>query len=72
MIQIHSLAYYQGYSFSFVSEKIYDKYLLYEKGEKEDCFILESEDFQVTSKKIKPNKKYYVEAYNKCDNHYDF
>ena len=57
MIQIHSLASYQGYSFSFVSEKIYDKYLLYEKGEKEDCFILESEDFQVTSKKIKSKIK---------------
>ncbi len=54
---------YQGYSLSLISDKVYDKYLVYKKDNNRYILILESDDFQITSSIFKENETYYAEAF---------
>ena len=67
-ISINSIKSYNGITLSFSSNKIYDKYYLYEKKDNNYVFIMESDDFQITSKDFKEGSLYYVEGYNINEN----
>ena len=56
-----------GITLSFATNTIYNKYFIYEKNDNEYIKILETEDFQVTSKKFKKGNTYYIEGYTKED-----
>jgi len=66
-IELKAIKSYQGVSLSFVSEKVYDMYYVYEKKDNEDILIAQTEDFQVTSDTIKEGNVYYVEGYTRKD-----
>ena len=59
---------YNGISISYGSNDIYDKYYIYEKSEDKCTKIIETEDFQICSKKIKEGHVYYIEAYIRNEN----
>ncbi len=69
-IEIHSISSYEGITMSFWSEELYDKYYLYEKINDNYQIVLDTEDFQVTSKLIQENHEYYVDAFKKENNEY--
>ena len=56
---------YKGLSLSYATNNIYDRYFIYEKVNDKYEKILETEDFQITTNKIKEGKTYYIEAYTK-------
>jgi len=70
-IKIKSIQSYKGITLSFRDESLYDKYILYEKKSTGLKLLLETEDWQVTSKDIKEGKEYYVEGYTIKDDSYE-
>ncbi len=70
-IEVKCLKSYEGFTVSFISDLIYDKYYVYEKVGENYNLILETEDFQVTSKKIKANQCYCAEGYKKSGSGYE-
>ena len=69
-IEIIALKSYSGFTLSFRSKELYDKYYLYEKVNDRFSFIMESEDFQVCLNNFKDDGIYYVEGYKKDGNDY--
>lgn len=69
-LEIHCISSYDGYTFSFYGDTIFERYYVYEKKNDGDYLILETEDFQVTSSQFILGNEYYVEAYQKNDSTY--
>ncbi len=61
---------FDGMTMSFQSKDIYDKYLIYEKNGNDYTLIIQTEDFQITSKAIVKNNHYFVEGYRKENDEY--
>lgn len=55
----------RGITFSYATSTIYDKYFIYEKVGDKYKKIIETVDFQITSKKFKVGSTYYIEGYIK-------
>ncbi len=69
-LSLSAIKSYNGITISFFSKDIYDIYKLY-KVENNNLVLLEiTEDFQVTSKNIKENDNYLVQAFKKEKNDY--
>ena len=69
-IEINCIKSYKGITFSFKSDVLYDKYYLYEKKNNGLKLLIETEDWQFNSNKLKEGKEYYVEGYTVKDNCY--
>ena len=69
-INIKWIESYKGMTMAFISDIIYDKYLIYERQNNHYVILYETEDFQVTSNAFKINSYYYVEAYKKENDEY--
>ena len=64
-LTLSSIESYNGITISFFSKDIYDIYKLYKVEKDSLVFIEMSEDFQMTSRKIKENEKYLVQAFRR-------
>lgn len=69
-ITVKCIPSYRGLTLSFTSLKLFDKYCIYEKNNNKLEYIMETEDFQISSEKIKENHTYYVEGYVKNNQAY--
>jgi len=61
---------YNGITISYASSTILDRYYIFEKTKNGYKKILETEDFQITSKLLKIGNFYRIEGYKKEDNEY--
>ena len=62
-LTVHAIESYQGITLSYATKEIYDKYYIYKKEKNKYQKILETEDFQITSKLFQVGKQYKIEAY---------
>ena len=69
-ITVKRIKSFQGITFSFQHNELFDKYILYEKRNDKKEIIRETEDFQVTIKNYNKDSIYQVEAYNNTNNKY--
>ena len=69
-IKVKMIKSYKGISILFESKELYNRYLLYEIKEGKNELVLETDDFILTTDKLKKGKKYYVEAYKLKEEYY--
>ena len=70
ILEVKIINSFKAITLSYATDIIYDKYYIYEKNNNSYNLIIETEDFQTTSKKIKKNKYYYIEALKKENDKY--
>ena len=62
-IEVSCISSYRGISCVFLTKKPFDKYYVYEKTNQSLQFLLETEDFIITSPFLHKNHQYFIEGY---------